>query len=134
MLENILLMGIFFIIVTLAMQATGWYLGADPENKLEVSSVMFTAYVFMQVFNLFNARSVKPNRSAFAGVLQSKNFLIVMALIVVMQFMLTQFGGSAFQTAPLSLGVWINILLLGLSVLVLGEGSRFFRRRFMNKA
>jgi len=134
MLENILLMGFFFILVTLSMQATGWYLGADPKNELEVSSVMFTSYVFMQIFNLFNARSVKPNRSAFAGVMQSKNFLIVMVVIIVVQFLLTQFGGSAFHTAPLSLGVWINILLLGLSVLVLGEGSRFLRRRFMSKA
>ena len=96
--------------------------------------MVFTSYVYMQVFNLFNARSVKPNRSAFAGVLQSKNFLIVMALIVVVQFLLTQFGGSAFHTAPLSLGVWINILLLGLSVLALGEASRYVRRRFFSKA
>jgi len=83
----------------------------------------------MQIFNLFNARSVRPDRSAFAGVLASRNFQMVLALIVVVQIILTQFGGATFNTAPLPLSIWIRILLVGASALLLGELYRFVRRR-----
>lgn len=129
MAENILLMSIYFVIVNLFMQATGWYLGVDPTNTALVGSVVFTTYVFMQVFNLFNARSVKPERSAFANLFKSHNFLFVMSLIVVVQVLLTQFGGTTFNTAPLPWDVWIKVLLLGISVLVIGELFRNIRRR-----
>jgi Ca2+-transporting ATPase len=128
MAENVLIMGVLFILVTLGMQATGWYLGVDPTNANLVSSVVFSSYVFMQVFNLFNARSVKPKRSAFANLWHSRNFLLVMGLIVVVQVLLTQFGGAAFNTAPLSLETWLYIIGLGLAVLIIGEVSRLVRR------
>jgi P-type Ca2+ transporter type 2C len=129
MAENILLMSVYVIAIILFMQGTGWYLGADPTNSSQVHSVLFTSFVFLQVFNLFNARSVKPGRSVFTKLLQSRNFLLVMSMIIVIQIMLTQFGGEAFKTAPLPLNVWINIILVGLSALVLGEAFRFVRRR-----
>jgi Ca2+-transporting ATPase len=78
---------------------------------------------------MFNARSVRPDRSAFAGVLESRNFWMVLGLIVVVQILLTQFGGAAFNTAPLPLHVWINIILVGASALLLGELFRFVRRQ-----
>jgi Ca2+-transporting ATPase len=129
MTENILVMGVYFILVTLVMQATGWYLGADASDATQVGSVLFTTYVFMQIFNLFNARSVRPDRSAFAGVLASRNFQMVLGLIVVVQILLTQFGGATFNTSPLPLSIWIKILLIGASALLLGELYRFVRRR-----
>ena len=125
---NIIVMGTYFISITLFMQATGWYLGADPTNAVQVNSVVFTSYVFMQIFNLFNARSVKPERSIFANLLQSRNFLLITALIVIVQILLTQFGGEAFNTAPLPLNVWVNVILVGLSTLALGEIVRLIRR------
>ena len=128
MAENVLIMSVIFILVTLGMQATGWYLGVDPTNEKLVSSVVFSSYVFMQVFNLFNARSVKPQRSAFSNLWHSRNFLMVMGLIVVVQVLLTQFGGAAFDTAPLSLETWLYIIGLGLAVLIIGEVSRLVRR------
>lgn len=129
MVVNILVMGVYFILWPLFMQATGWYMGADPTNALQVSSVVFTSYVFMQVFNLFNARSVRPERSAFTQFWKSRNFLIVMGLIVVVQVLLTEFGNGAFNTVHLPLNIWLNIMLLGISVLVLGEISRFVQRK-----
>jgi len=126
---SVLVMSIYFIFIVLFMQATGWYLGVDRNNPALVGSVVFTTYVFLQVFNLFNARSVKPERSAFVNLFKSRSFLFVMGLIVIVQILLTQFGGKAFNTAPLPIGVWVQVILLGLSVLVLGEFFRFLRKR-----
>ena len=134
MAENVLVMGGYFTLIILIMQATGWYLGVDPANKALVSSVLFTTYVFLQVFNLFNARSVRPDRSAFKGVLESRNFQMVLGLIVVVQIILTQFGGATFNTAPLPLSAWIGVLLIGLSGLLLGELFRWVRRRLRKPA
>lgn len=131
MAESILVMSTYFILIILFMQATGWYLGVDRNNPAMVGSVVFTTYVFMQVFNLFNARSVKPERSAFVNLLQSRKFLFVIVLIVIVQVLLTQFGGTTFNTAPLPITVWAQILLLGFSVLVLGEFFRQIRKKSM---
>lgn len=128
MLHNIIVMSVWFVAVTLFMQATGWYLGVDPTNAGQVSSVVFTSYVFMQVFNLFNSRSVRPDKSAFAGLGRSRTFWAVALVITIIQVLLTQFGGATFSTAPLSLTIWLRILLLGLATLLVGEASRAFRR------
>ncbi len=128
MLHNILVMSTWFVAVTLFMQATGWYLGADRTDARQVSSVVFTSYVFMQVFNLFNARSVRPDKSAFAGLARSKTFWAVVAVITIIQVGLTQFGGATFSTAPLPPLVWLRVLALGLATVGIGEVSRAFRR------
>lgn len=132
MVGSILTMSAFFILVSLSMQASGWYLGADPQDPGQVRSVIFTSYVFMQVFNLFNARSVHPGRSVFAGIGQSTNFWIVMLAIAFIQVGLTEFGGKAFATAPLPLGVWVNILGLGICTLAVGAVYRLFMRRLVS--
>jgi P-type Ca2+ transporter type 2C len=131
MLESVLVMGSYFTVIVLAMQAFGSYLGVKPtaDNAKQISSIIFATYVFLQVFNLFNARSVLPERSAFAGIAQSRNFWLILISIVVVQIGLIQFGGNAFNTAPLELGMWVKIILLGASALVVGEGYRFIRRR-----
>ena len=128
MLHNILVMSTWFVAVTLFMQATGWYLGADRTDARQVSSVVFTSYVFMQVFNLFNARSVRPDKSAFAGLARSKTFWAVVAVITIIQVGLTQVGGATFSTAPLPPLVWLRVLALGLATVGIGEVSRAFRR------
>jgi Ca2+-transporting ATPase len=128
MLHNILVMSIWFVAVTLFMQATGWYLGVDNANAAQVSSVVFTSYVFMQVFNLFNARSVRPDKSAFSGLAHSRTFWGVVVIICIVQVGLTQFGGVTFNTAPLPLSVWARVLALGLATVAVGETSRAFRR------
>jgi len=128
MLRNIIVMSVWFVAVTLFMQATGWYLGVDPTDARQVSSVVFTSYVFMQVFNLFNARSVRPDKSAFAGLAHSRTFWSVVVLISTIQVALTQLGGATFSTAPLPLVVWLRILALGLATVAVGEASRAVRR------
>ena len=72
---------------------------------------------------------MRPERSAFRGVLQSKMFLATEGSIVVLQVLFTTFGGSVFNTVPLALSSWLVILLIGISVLALGEAFRWARSR-----
>jgi Ca2+-transporting ATPase len=125
MKQNILGMGLYFTLILLVLMATNFF-GADRVSR-EFSSVVFTTYVFFQVFNLFNARALHITRSPFAGLSLSSNFVRVMILIVVIQILLTAFGGEVFNTAPLPLGMWVRIILLTSTALIFGEIVRRIR-------
>ena len=128
MWRNILGMGLYFTLVLIVLQATH-FLGSGSGGTLGFASIIFTTYVFFQVFNLLSCRVLNPRRSAFSGLLTSRKFLSVMALIVVVQVILTQIGGKVFSTEPLSLAMWGKILLLTSTALWIGEVTRLVRRR-----
>jgi Ca2+-transporting ATPase len=133
---NILGMGTYFTIMLLVLMATN-FLGADTTVPREFSSMVFTTYVFFQVFNLFNARALYSTRSVFAGLSLRSNFLKVVLMIVVVQVLLTTFGGEIFNTAPLPLSLWIKIILLTSTALIFGEivrQVRLARRRSEGQA
>jgi Ca2+-transporting ATPase len=126
MWQNILGMGSYFTIMLLVLMATN-FLGADPSQPRQFASVIFTTYVFFQVFNLFNARSLHITRSPFAGLKPGSSFLNVMILIVIVQVLLTTFGGEIFSTEPLSVVMWLKIILLTSTALIFGEVVRRIR-------
>jgi hypothetical protein len=58
-------------------------------------------------------------------------------MIVVVQVLLTTFGGEIFNTAPLPLSLWIKIILLTSTALIFGEivrQVRLARRRSEGQA
>ena len=134
MLMNVVVLGVYFIALILLLQATDLLgvrqLGLGP---LAAGSVVFNCYVWFQIFHLFNARSVLPGRSAFAGLSKSRSFFVIMGLVIVGQFMLVQFGGDILNTEALPLVVWIKIILLGSTAIVVGEAVRFVQKAFLAK-
>ncbi len=91
------------------------------------SSMIFTTYVFFQVFNLFNARSLHLTKSPFAGLGKSRNFLLVMVVIILVQVALTFLGGQIFRTIAIPLNVWGLIVVITSTALIFGELVRRFR-------
>ena len=85
----------------------------------DLSAVHLTGYfaffIFMAVFNAFNARTEEVN--LFDNITQNKNFLKIMVLIAVVQVLLTYFGGDIFQCYGLSLAQWGVVLLLAFSII-----------------
>jgi Ca2+-transporting ATPase len=132
MWENILGMGTYFTLVMLVLQATN-FLGADMKEPRQFTAVIFSVYVFFQVFNEFNCRVITPSRSALSGLGRNRNFLLVIGLTVVIQILLTQFGGVIFNTAPLPFDMWVKIVLLTSTALIFGEVIRYFRRKSAQK-
>ena len=47
-------------------------------------------------------------------------FFAVMALIVVAQVLIVQYGGTVFDTVPLTVTDWVRIVVLTASVLIVG--------------
>lgn len=124
----ILGMGIFTFAALMVLMRWN-FLGDGATGSREHLSVIFTTFVFIQVFNEINARSI-DGTNPFRGILASKGFLSIMAIIVVVQIALTQFGGKLFQTYPLSPIVWVKIIAFSSTALIAGMIIRIFIKRF----
>lgn len=91
-------------------------------------SVFFTVFVFLQFWNLFNARAFATGRSAFhfAG---CKGFLFIAAIIFFGQILIVTVGEEFFNVVPLSLADWFIIVAATSSVLIAGEVVRLFEKK-----
>lgn len=131
MLFNIMSMGSCFTVFIMLLQAFDIMGASKLTGEFAFSSVLFTTYIFMQVFNLFNARVIKPGTSVFRNLYQSKSFLGVMAAIIVVQFVITTFGHTFFHTQALPLYMWGKIIIVGIATLLLGTLLRAAGRVFI---
>lgn len=102
----------------------------EDENHLSPYelSVFFTIFVFLQLWNLFNAKAFKTGRSAF-HFKGCQGFCLIVALIFVGQIAIISLGGSLFNIVPLSLLDWLVIICATSVVLVIGEMIRFFGKK-----
>jgi magnesium-transporting ATPase (P-type) len=100
----------------------------QTEKATRGDSIFFAVFVFLQFWNLFNARCMGSTRSAFSGLFENKSFLLIAGAIFVGQILLTQFGGAIFRTVPLGIVDWLAILGATSLVLWVGEVYRFVRK------
>lgn len=73
-------------------------------------TVFFNVFIFLQVWNMFNAKAFGTQKTVFATLFTNKAFLIVTAIIVIGQILMVQFGGALFRTIPLALNDWLKII------------------------
>jgi Ca2+-transporting ATPase len=115
--------GLFF----LGMFAMLWYFervkGVDPQEL----TIFFCIFVMLQWWNLFNARTLGSHHSAFRRLWACRGFLLVLALVLVGQWLIVTYGGQMFRTEPLSLKVWLYIIIGTSPVLWIGEAWRKLR-------
>jgi Ca2+-transporting ATPase len=129
---NILLTGLLFLsflIGLLLYLQGGAGLSEETAEGRHRLSIFFSIFVFLQFWNLFNAKCLGRVSSALSGLWVNKSFLLIALAISVGQILLVQYGGDFFRTAPLSLSVWVYIIG-GTSVVIwVGEAARMVRRR-----
>ncbi|WP_030006645.1 calcium-translocating P-type ATPase, PMCA-type [Picosynechococcus sp. NKBG042902] len=78
-------------------------------NTYELS-VFFAIFVFLQLWNLFNARCFGLSISAFTGLSKNPAFSAIIATIFIGQVAMVQWGSSAFRTVPLACRDWLWII------------------------
>lgn len=97
-----------------------------PDNKglspYELS-LFFTIFVFLQFWNMFNARAFATGKSAFhfAG---CGEFLLIAAVIFAGQILIVEFGREFFNVVPLRFSDWLIIIGATSPVLLIGEAVR----------
>lgn len=120
MAASILVTGIFFIAGGLLQLATGFLGGTTAAG---ISTVFFAAFVIAAVWNGINCRALDGRMPPFFR--GNPTFFAVMALIVVAQVLIVQYGGTIFDTVPLSVTDWVRIVVLTAPVLIVGFVLRF---------
>lgn len=90
-------------------------------------SMFFTIFVMLQVWNMFNARALGFTHSAFKGITTNSGFMVILPAIIVIQFLIVQFGKTMFRTQPLLLSDWFYIIVGTSVVLWAGELYRFLQ-------
>lgn len=125
MYRNIGGMGALFVVVLI-----GLYLFMESNQLLDLRglTIFFTIFVMMQFWNLFNARVLGSNESAFKGISTSYTLWIVAGIILIGQFVIVEWGGSVFRTTPLDWQTWGWIIASTSVILWVGEVYRAIKR------
>ena len=96
-------------------------------------SLFFTIFVFMQFWNIFNAKAFHSKGSAFHGFFSKsmpKGFICTLLIILVGQILIVTFGGEMFNVVPLQIGDWLRIVLWSSAILWAGEIERLVKVAF----
>ena len=90
-------------------------------------SLFFTIFVFLQFWNMFNARAFETGRSAF-HFKACGGFLLIALVILVGQILIVSVGGDFFNVEPLKIIDWIIIIGGTSLVLWIGELTRLLKK------
>ena len=90
-------------------------------------SVFFTTFVFLQFWNMFNARAFATGKSAF-HFKGCRGFLLIALIILVGQIVIVTVGGRFFGVTPLGFYDWLIIIGATSVVLWLGEMWRLIKK------
>ena len=80
----------------------------EKDKPTEHGTILFNAFVWMQIFNEINSRKVHGERNVFKGVFNNYIFVGVVFGTTCAQIILIQFGGYAFSTTGKTLIYILN--------------------------
>ncbi len=84
-------------------------------DSVYVLTGYFAFFIFMAVFNAFNARTDRMN--LFDNIGGNTGFLKVMALIVVVQIIMTYFGGAILRCYGLTATEWMFVIAMAFIII-----------------
>ncbi len=97
------------------------------ENYKYLMTAYFALFIFIGVFNAFNARSERIN--ILANLKKNKVFIVIIAFILLVQVYLIYNGGELFRTYGLTAKEFFIVLLLALTVFPVD----FLRKIYLRK-
>jgi Ca2+-transporting ATPase len=142
MIRTIFATACFFVVammtLLIGMEHFGWFAagsGPNPEEwdfaplNIRQVSIFFTVYVFFQVWNQINCRSLTPDSSGLSGILSNPTFLTIAGTVAVVQALIISVPrlNHIFKVEQLSALDWLCILTGTASVLLFAEIARRIR-------
>eukprot|EP01135_Chromosphaera_perkinsii_P004664 Nk52_evm13s293 gene=Nk52_evmTU13s293 len=92
----------------------------DSTDKDILTTIVFNTFVFCQIFNEFNARSIDDSQNVFHNILKNRIFIGIWIGTVFVQAIIVEAGGPVFDTEGLDGPMWATSFLLGAVSLPLG--------------
>jgi Ca2+-transporting ATPase len=101
---------------------------SDPNKQLELDTIIFNSFVWMQIFNIFNNRRLDNKLNVLEGVLSNFFFISIVVLIIALQITIVFVGGRAFHIKPGGIdGVqWAISIVTGFGCIPWAIGIRYF--------
>ena len=96
-------------------------------GKLAHYTIIFQAFVCMQIFNEINARKLGVKEfNVFSGFFNNPLFLLILVGTMVVQYFLVQYGGPPVRTVPLSQDQHLICIAIGAGSLIWGVIVKLF--------
>ncbi len=117
MVNSLLLHGGFTLALSIAFLKSPWIASSfrPYEGGLCHLTAFFAFFIFSSVLNCFNARTDRLN--FFSNLGKNRVFLLIMALICVIQIAFVYLGGGVLRTMPLTPTELCKTLLISLAVI-----------------
>lgn len=133
MMWGIIFEGIIFFIVLFAMLIHCFYDDVEIGVQRHELTLFFTTFVMIQVWNLFNAKTLGSNHSAFRYIYRNQGLLIVLVMIMIGQWLIVEYGGEMFRTDGMNWREWLKIIASTSVVMWIGELWRLAKRKLRDK-
>ncbi len=101
-------------------------------NDKYLMTAFFGLFIFLAIFNLFNARTHRIN--IFANIIRNKMFLIIIGVIATVQIVLIYFGGEIFRTTGLTFLEFQIMIFLAFTVIPMDMFRKIMLKTKKNKA
>lgn len=81
---------------------------------------MASRFVFCQIFNEFNARSISDEWNVFKGIMTNPIFIAVIVITIALQVFIVEVGGLFTKTSGLTPTQWVITSAIGACALPVG--------------
>ena len=114
MINQILFDGIYSMILCI------WFLKSPFISSIYrgndyLMTAFFGLFIFIDIFNAFNARTHRIN--TFANIIKNKVFLFIFLFITIVQIILIYYGGEIFRTTGLTIYEFEVMIIIAFSVI-----------------
>ena len=100
----------------------------DSVDKVYLMTAFFGLFIFIDIFNSFNARTSRLD--IFANILDNKVFIGIMLFITIVQVLLIYYGGSVFRTAGLTFKEFLIMNFFALTVIPIDWIRKLIYRKY----
>ena len=128
MMQGILFEGIVFFLLMFAFLLHCFYDDTVVGVQRHELTLFFTTFVMIQVWNLFNAKTLGSNHSAFRYLWRNRGLLIVLVMIIAGQWLIVEYGGEMFRTDGMNWKEWTVVIAATSLVMWIGEAWRLLKR------
>lgn len=126
MLNEIIISGLYTLIISLLFLKLPIIKNLFQDNNHLMTS-FFSLFIFLAVFNAFNARTHRLN--IFAHLKENKVFISIILFIIIVQILMIYSGTTIFQTTPISLEEFTIVFLMSFTIIPLD----FIRKIILKK-
>ncbi len=129
MINEIFITGIYSVILCIFFLKSPFISSLyrnDIENKFLLTA-FFGLFIFIDIFNCFNARTHRLN--LLANITKNKVFIFIMIFIVTVQICMIYFGNNIFRTVDLNLKEFLIMIFLAFTVIP----ADWIRKLFLRK-